>query len=86
VFGVENPRRRVLHTSPEINWSICDGCNCLEVTDMTGSKLYQRTGKNGYSYKCSARRKNPALTRKEIYEMTKERCPMGRDAGEGRRR
>lgn len=70
------PRKRALHTSPEITWSRCDGCNCLDVTDKTGSKLYQRTGKNGYRYYCDAIKRE--LTRKEIYDMTEGACPIDR--------
>ena len=75
----EPPKRRMLHTSPEIQWSICDGCEFLEVTDKRNSQLFKRHGERPFEYRCHANSKSGALTRSEIYVMTKSKCPIGRD-------
>ena len=65
------------HTSPEISWSRCDGCNRLACWEDEKSKLHP------YRYYCEAGSRN--LTRKEIYTMGKDECPIGREPGNKRR-
>lgn len=72
-------RRQDLHTSPEIQWSRCDGCpemTCKHHPEM-------RLPKNQWTYYCNGLATE--LTRKEIYDMTKRKCPIGRGLKRGRR-
>lgn len=75
----EPPKRRMLHTCAEIQWSVCDGCEFLEVIDLTDRKLFTRHQRRPYEFKCHANVKNPTLTLNEIRVMTKSKCPMGYD-------
>lgn len=63
-------RNSELHTSPEISWSLCDGCQRLACREDAKSRL------NPWRYYCEAGACN--LTRKQIYEMTEGKCPIGR--------
>lgn len=74
----ELPRKRMLHTCADIQWAICDGCEFLEVIDKTDRKLFTRHQKRPYEYKCHANVKNPTMTRKQIYDVTADTCPMGK--------
>ena len=65
-------RRQDGHTSPEIQWSRCDGCS--EMTCKHHPEM--RLEKNQWTYYCDAFHTN--LTRKQVYEMTEESCPIGR--------
>ena len=75
----EPPKRRMLHTCAEIQWSVCDGCEFLEVTDKRDSQLYKRHGERPFEYRCHANAKDGTLTRDQICVMNKDRCPMGHD-------
>ena len=61
-------RRPDLHTSPDISWSLCDGCKELTVKPRDWAK-HER-----YGYYCDKLHRE--LTRKEIYEMDKQTCPL----------
>ncbi|MBR3158423.1 MAG: hypothetical protein IKF14_05205 [Atopobiaceae bacterium] len=70
-------RHAELHTSPEISWSLCDGCASLNVKDLTKTMVYKLHGGTMYEYKCESMAEK--LTRKQIYEMDTRTCPLGRD-------
>ena len=76
-------RKAERHGSPEIQWSLCDECPSLRVRDLTGTKVYQLHGGAMYEYECDSLHRR--LTRKEIYEMDRRTCPLGRDPYEHRR-
>ena len=63
--------RPTLHTSPDISWSLCDGCRELTVKPRDWAK-HERFG-----YYCDKLHAN--LTRKQIYDMKPDACPIGRD-------
>lgn len=72
-------RRPDAHTSPEITWSRCDGCpelTCKHHPEM-------RLPENQWTYHCAQLARG--LSRKEIYDMTKNACPIGRELKRGRR-
>ena len=66
-------RHAETNTSPEISWSLCDGCEKLKCRQDDKSRL------NPWKYYCEAGSRN--LTRKQIYEMTAGKCPIGRKNG-----
>ena len=68
-------KRRELHTSPEIAWSRCDGCE--ELTCAPPKPQLERIGRGEWGYYCSALARH--LTKREIYEMTMDECPKGRE-------
>ena len=70
-------RHPELHTSPDIGWSLCDGCKELTVTPRDWAK-HER-----YTYHCNALHKN--LKVKDIYEMRTKDCPIGREVKRRRR-
>lgn len=67
------------HTSPEIQWSRCDGCPSLTCNHHPEMRLQE----NQWTYYCD--RLASKLTRKEIYGMTKRKCPIGRGLEHRRR-
>ena len=64
-------RKPELHTSPDISWSLCDGCKELTVKPRDWAK-HER-----YGYYCDKLHRE--LTRKEIYDMKPDACPIGRE-------
>ena len=64
-------RKPELHTSPDISWSLCDGCRELTVKPRDWAK-HERFG-----YYCDKLHRE--LTRKEIYDMKPDACPIGRE-------
>ena len=65
-------RKPELHTSPDIGWSLCDGCPELTVKPRDWAK-HER-----YGYYCNKLHRE--LTQKSIYEMRTDSCPIGRQA------
>lgn len=68
-------RRAELHESPEITWSLCNGCKELLCKHHSEMKLE----KNQWTYHCTALHDD--LDRKRIYDMTEEKCPIHRGLG-----
>lgn len=83
LYGVWG-RRSEPHDSPEIQWSFCSGCPSLSVKNLTETKVYKLHGGVPYGYKCESMHDD--LTRKQIYEMTSDTCPLGRDPMWNRRK
>lgn len=79
------PKRRMLHTSPDIQWSICDGCAFLEVKDLRDRPLFKLYRERPFEYTCHANARDGRLTKKDIYEMTSSKCPIKREAKRRRR-
>ena len=73
-------QRRPVHTSPNISWSRCDGCPEMEVDERRySSPDANRPGADGVNYTPYwCRKQHRHLTRREIYEMTVDDCPIKR--------
>ena len=69
-------RRATRHTSPEIQWSCCDGCPSLYAKPP--DPRLERLGRGKWEYYCD--KMGRFVARKEIYTMEKD-CPIGRKAG-----
>lgn len=65
-------RHRETHNTPETTWSLCNNCDHLWCRTYDKSKLHP------YKYRCDANHTN--LTAKQMYEMTTDKCPIGRKA------
>ena len=81
----QQPKRKMLHTSPDIQWSLCDGCGFLEVKDLRDRTLFKLYRERPFEYTCWAMSKDGSLTKKDIYEMTSAKCPVMREAKRRRR-
>ena len=79
--------RKPVHTSPNIAWSRCDGCDDLYVDERRySSPDANRPGADGINYTpyfCHLKSRH--LTRREIYEMQVDDCPKRRELKRGKR-